>query len=608
MEKILLFALLLPLLSATFLMSLSSQIAIRLIGCSSIFFSFCSMAFLFWMGGEEIGSHRYLDWISVQGFSASFSLHLDHLSIWMGLIITGVGFLIHLYSIGYMDPEISLARYFACMNFFIFSMLLLVLADNLLLLYFGWEGVGAASYLLIGFWFQKPSAERASRKAFLINRIGDFGMLLGIFLAGAFLGTIDISAINALSPDKGVVTIITLLLFIGAIGKSAQLPLQSWLPDAMEGPTPVSALIHAATMVTAGVYLVVRLHPLFELAPFTLQLVGWVGGITALYAAFTAIGQDDLKRVLAYSTMSQLGLMFLACGAGAFYAAMFHLTTHAFIKALLFLSAGNILHSLHGENNMKKMGGMASLMPQTNGLFLVGILALSGIPPLAAFFSKDLILEIEYDAGYATLYVVGLTTSLLTAFYLTRAYCLTFLGTAHSSGAHEAPKVMLWPLYCLAILSVIGGWLGFMPFHTPFLEHYLVKLGITPDEHEFSSVLLQSLGTWVAFFLSCMAILFSWWIYGYSKKGRDQPVLAEGFYLNQVGRTLLIAPAMHFADWITHFVEPYGIQGSLNASERTVTLISQQFQKLQNGQIRSYVAWMALGAALLLFFLRTIHV
>lgn len=607
MEWILLAVLLLPLFSAILLMSFTHPFAIRLVGCGSIFLSFIGMLILFFFGGEEIGSYRYHEWISVPGFFAPFSLHLDHLSIWMGLIVTGIGFLIHLYSIGYMDEEPSLARFFACMNFFIFAMLLLVLADNLLLLYFGWEGVGAASYLLIGFWFEKTSAERASMKAFLINRVGDFGMLLGIFLAGALLGSVEIPVLNSLTPEESIATAVTLLLFIGAIGKSAQLPLFSWLPDAMEGPTPVSALIHAATMVTAGVYLVVRMHPLFEHAPLTLHVVGWVGGLSALYAALTAIGQTDLKRVLAYSTMSQLGLMFLACGAGAFYAAMFHLTTHAFIKALLFLTAGNILHSLHGENNMRKMGGIASLMPKTNILFLIGILALSGIPPLAAFFSKDLILEVELDADYYYLYGIGLITSLLTAFYLTRAYCLTFLGNPQSPKAHEAPNIMLRPLYVLAGLAIVGGFLGFTTFQTPFLEHYLKDLGITHEEQTFSTTLLTSAGTWIAFSLSCLSIALAWWLYGHSKK-EDQPVLAEGFYLNNLGRALITTPSLKFAEWMNYFIEPKAIQGSLHASLGAINAFSLQLQKLQNGQIRTYVAWMTLGAAFLLFYLRNSHV
>lgn len=607
MEWILLFILLMPLLSAILLMGIRSDLLIRCLGCGSIFLSFCGVAALFWSRGEPLGSFHYADWISVPGFNASFSLHLDHLSNWMSLIITGVGFLIHLYSIGYMDPEPYLGRYFACMNFFIFAMLLLVLADNLLLLYFGWEGVGAASYLLIGFWYNKPSAEKAAMKAFLINRVGDFGMLLGIFLAASMLGTIDIPALNQSSGDPTLITAIALLLFVGSIGKSAQFPLHSWLPDAMEGPTPVSALIHAATMVTAGVYLIVRLHPLFLLSPAALQVVGWIGGITAFYAAITAIGQTDLKRVLAYSTMSQLGLMFLACGAGAFYAAMFHLTTHAFIKALLFLSAGNVLHALHGENEMKKMGGLYSLMPKTNVLFLIGMIALSGIPPLAAFFSKDLILEVELDTGHLYLYALGLGASVLTAFYLTRAYCLTFLGKAASPHAHEAPNIMVRPLYILAGLSIVGGFLGFMPSHTPFLEHYLNQLGITPDEHEFSMNLLTSYGTWIAFFLASAAIFYSWTLYGRERREEIQ-LLKQGFYLNDFGKTFILSPLSRLSDGLLRYGESIGIQGSLQSAVGGVTQMSEMVQKLQNGQIRSYAAWMAIGAAFLLFFLKAANV
>jgi NADH-quinone oxidoreductase subunit L len=360
-------------------------------------------------------------------------------------------------------------------------------------------------------------------------------------------------------------------------------------------------------MVTAGVYLIVRLHPLFMLSPLAMQVVGWVGGLTALYAAITAIGQTDLKRVLAYSTMSQLGLMFLACGAGAFYAAMFHLTTHAFIKALLFLSAGNVLHAIHGENEMKKMGGLSSLMPKTNVLFLIGMVALSGIPPLAAFFSKDLILEVELDTGHLYLYVMGLIVSLLTAFYLTRAYCLTFLGKAATPDAHEAPNIMVRPLYILAGLSVIGGLLGFMPGYTPFLEHYLNQLGITHDEHEFTSTLLTSYGTWIAFFLAMAAITYSWKLYGRERKGEVQ-LLKEGFYLNDFGKAYILAPLSRLSSGLLHYGESKGVQGSLNFAVESVAQVSQAVQKLQNGQIRTYAAWMVIGAAFLLFFLRAAHV
>jgi NADH-quinone oxidoreductase subunit L len=610
-EYALLLTLLIPLVSSIFLMGFSLRIServVRIVGCSSILASFLLLVVLFLFDGDSIGSHHYVDWIAIPLFHAPFTLHLDHVSQWMGLIITGVGFLIHVYSIGYMEEESALARYFACMNFFIFSMLLLVLADNLLLLFMGWEGVGAASYFLIGFWHQKKSAEQAAKKAFMINRIGDFGLLMGILLLLVSFGTLEIPELLKKATDGGsLLTLATLLLFVGAVGKSAQLPLHSWLPDAMEGPTPVSALIHAATMVTAGVYLVVRMHPLFLLTPLTLTIVGWIGVLTALYAALTAVGQNDLKRVLAYSTMSQLGLMFVACGAGAFYAAMFHLTTHAFIKALLFLSAGNVLHGLHGENDMRKMGGLKKFLPQTNTLFLLGILALSGIPPLAAFFSKDLILAVEFSSGYYLLYGIGLAASLLTAFYLTRAYCMTFWGMAKAKEAHESPRIMLYPIYVLAFLSLTGGLLGFSPHRLPFLEEYLKGLGLLDAEKGFSDEFLLSPETWIAFFLSALSILLAWRLY--SKQEREAiPLFAQGFYLDTIGRAVFSKPAQWSALWIRESVEPTIVEGSLLASVGGVSFISKQLQRLQNGQIRSYVAWFAVGFALLLFYLRITHV
>lgn len=610
METVLLVALLIPLASAFFLMCFSTRLTKGVIcgsGVLSIFTSFLLLAYLFFTGNDSIGSYHYFNWIAVPGFNAPFSLHLDHVSQWMGLIITGVGFLIHLYSVGYMDEEKSLARYFACMNFFIFAMLLLVLADNLLLLFVGWEGVGAASYFLIGFWHQKKSAESAAKKAFMINRIGDFGLLMGILLLYVNFGTIEIPALLKTAAVGGpLLTVATLLLFVGAVGKSAQLPLHSWLPDAMEGPTPVSALIHAATMVTAGVYLVVRMHPLFLLSPITLTVIGWIGVLTALYAALTAIGQSDLKRVLAYSTMSQLGLMFLACGAGAFYAAMFHLTTHAFIKALLFLSAGNVLHGLHGENDMRRMGGLAKFLPKTNALFLLGILALSGIPPMAAFFSKDLILDVEFERGYYVLFGIGLIASLLTAFYLTRAYCLTFRGVPKAESAHESPPIMLYPIYVLAGLSLAGGLLGFSLHRLPFLEEYLQGLGLLDAEKGFSHEIFLSPETWIAFFLSALSILLAWKLY--SREEREElPLFTNAFYLDRMGRAALSGPAKESSRWLAQNFEPAVVEGSLQASVNGIQFLSKQLQRLQNGQIRSYVAWFAAGFALLLLYLRITH-
>jgi NADH-quinone oxidoreductase subunit L len=548
------------------------------------------------------------NWIPVPGIHTDFALTLDPLSLLMTLIITGVGFLIHVYSIGYMEQEADYARFFAFMNFFVFSMLLLVLAGNLLLLFVGWEGVGLASYLLIGFWYTRPAAAHAATKAFVINRIGDLGFLLGLLLTFYIFGTSDISEIISKAQQDYPVatpflTLLTLLLFIGAIGKSAQFPLYAWLPDAMEGPTPVSALIHAATMVTAGVYLIVRMHPIFMLTPTTLHLVGLIGGLTSLFAALCALAQTDLKRVLAYSTISQLGLMFLACGCGAFYAAMFHLTTHAFIKALLFLSAGNIVHMMHGTTEMAKMGGLSSIFTKTRWLFLIGALALSGIPPLSAFFSKDLILEQEHLAGFEKLFYVGLTASILTAFYMTRAYCLTFKGVSHvdpriANTVKEAPKIMLTPVMILAFLSVVGGFLGFAFGKTPLLEGFLAEVGVTLINQEESSNFLFTQETLMSVIggiagVGSAYILYTLYV---NKLGRNMTFLRKSFYINEVYWGVIVLPLRAFAQAIAYWIEPRVIDASVKRVGSKSLSIARFLQRMQSGEIRSYVAWMVIGA------------
>ena len=418
-------------------------------------------------------------------FVADWGMLLDPLSCVMVLVVTGVGFVIHLYSIGYMGHEGGYYRFFGYMNLFMFSMLMLVLANNLLLLFVGWEGVGLCSYLLIGFYFLKKSAADAGKKAFIVNRIGDAGFLLGIFLVSVTLGTIRFTnaglpegagftgivqalasgiASHALALGAPVLTAIGLLLFVGATGKSAQIPLYVWLPDAMEGPTPVSALIHAATMVTAGVYMVARMNALYQLAPAALEVVAVIGALTAIYAATMGLLQNDIKRVLAYSTISQLGYMFLAMGVGAFAAGIFHLMTHAFFKALLFLGSGSVIHALSGEQDMRKMGALWAKIPATAKTFLAGTLAIAGIPPLAGFFSKDEILgkTFEHSPG---LWLIGFITAGLTAFYMFRLVFMTFFGRSRvdhevEHHIHESPKTMTVPLMILAVLSVIGGWIG----------------------------------------------------------------------------------------------------------------------------------------------------
>lgn len=615
------FGLFLPLAGFLILMLTSSLISRKAAGIfasTTVFLSFICFAYLLSyhvhhnISREIVTLYR---WIPVPGIDADVTLYLDNLSLLMTLLITGIGFLIHVYSIGYMDHEEDYARYFACMNFFIFAMLLLVLAGNLLLMFVGWEGVGLASYLLIGFYYTRPAAAQAATKAFVINRIGDLGLLMGILLTFQTFGTTDLDAVNASAQTAFAVgaplmTLLTMLYFIGAMGKSAQIPLQTWLPDAMEGPTPVSALIHAATMVTAGVYLVVRMHAVFLLAPETLQFIGAIGGATALFAALCALAQTDLKRVLAYSTISQLGLMFLACGIGAFYAAMFHLTTHAFVKALLFLSAGNVVHMMRGTTDMEKMGGLSKKFPKTHWLFLIGVLAMSGVPPLAAFFSKDMILEEEYLMGSKVLFIVGVLTSLLTGFYLMRAYVLTFMGQPRLDEkilktVQEAPNIMLIPVSILAFLAAIGGLLGFTLGKTPILESFLKDVGITMAEREFSGELFYSPETWLSIAIAIAGVGSAWLLYTkYSDQlGTNIRLLRKSFYIDEIYDGVIVQPLKSLALLIDQFIEPKVFDHSIKYATQVTQKTAGVLQKIQSGQIRSYVAWMAVGMALLILFI-----
>lgn len=600
--------LLLPLLGFLILMISSYSISRRLAGviaCVSVSLSFvCFVSLLldYAIGNASPQNITLFTWIPIPNIDANFTLHIDQLAIVMALVITGVGSLIHIYSIGYMDHESDYARYFACLNFFIFSMLLLVLAEHLLLLFVGWEGVGLASYLLIGFWYTRPAAAQAATKAFVMNRIGDLGLLIGIILTFYLFETGNISEISSLAGQKfavgaPIIALLTVLYFIGAIGKSAQMPLHTWLPDAMEGPTPVSALIHAATMVTAGVYLVVRMHSVFILAPVTLQIVGVIGGITSLFAAICAIGQTDLKRVLAYSTISQLGLMFLACGAGAFYAAIFHLVMHAFVKGSLFLSAGNVVHMMKGETDMRKMGGLSKIFRSTHWLFLIGSLSLAGIPPFAAFFSKELILEQEFIIGYEKLFYIGLATSTLTGFYLIRAYCLTFTGQSRDNtaleGTKEAPKIMLIPVMILAVLSIFGGFLGFEFGITPPLERFL------KDLHEVTSVGLHlSPETLVAIAGAFCGVAIALLLY--TKKAQaihPAALLKNAFYIDKAYHFCIVRPLKLLSKLTANFLEPALFDQSINIPVLASQKSAQWLQKFQSGQIRSYAAWMVAATA-----------
>src|SRR5579871_3604885 len=480
-----------------FLGKKSSRTAVTTVG---LFFSGAALAWALTVAlrfsSIELPYQEYLaHWIRSGNFTVDFAFYLDQLSLVMLLVVTGVGFLIHIYSVGYMWDDPSYYRFFTYLNLFMFFMLTLVLANNYLMMFIGWEGVGLASYLLIGFWFTKDSAASAGKKAFIVNRIGDFGFLIGIFLIIQHFGSLDFTKVFAqvqpMAPETsgaGLLTAIGILLMVGACGKSAQIPLYVWLPDAMEGPTPVSALIHAATMVTAGVYMVSRSHVIFERAPIALTVVAVIGTLTAFFAATIGITQTDIKKVLAYSTVSQLGYMFMACGAGAFSAGIFHLMTHAFFKGLLFLGAGSVIHSVGGEQDMRKMGGLKTYIPTTFATMLIATLAIAGIPPLAGFWSKDEILWKAYQAN-PVYWVIGVITAFMTSFYMFRLLFMTFWGDykgiqvddhghAHASHGHsdhghgephESPWVMLGPLVVLAVLSFFGGFVG---LHGGF-EHFL---------------------------------------------------------------------------------------------------------------------------------------
>ena len=461
--------------------------AAALIFCGAAFFMSLWIASQFSSLSLPYVDPHPLTWLRSGNFSVEYSFSLDQLSLAMLLVVTGVGFLIHIYSVGYMWEDGGYYRFFSYLNLFMFFMLTLVLASNYLLMFIGWEGVGLASYLLIGFWFTKDSAAAAGKKAFIVNRIGDFGFLIALFLIIQHFNTLDFqhvfAAVQPFGPETGgagFLTAIALLLMVGACGKSAQIPLYVWLPDAMEGPTPVSALIHAATMVTAGVYMVARSHVIFERAPSALTVVAIIGALTAFFAATIGIAQTDIKKVLAYSTISQLGYMFLACGVAAFSAGIFHLMTHAFFKGLLFLAAGSVIHAVGGEQDMRKMGGLRKKIPWTFATMTIATIAIAGIPPFAGFFSKDEILWRAYEASWI-FWLVGLVTAFITSFYMFRLWFMTFFGeyrgeaeASHGhgdsragapaphghGGIHESPKVMLVPLVILAVLSFAGGWVG----------------------------------------------------------------------------------------------------------------------------------------------------
>ncbi|MGA0735668.1 MAG: NADH-quinone oxidoreductase subunit L [Steroidobacteraceae bacterium] len=558
-------------------------------------------------------------WIPVGSLKIDAALLADPLSITMALFITGIGSLIHLYAVGYMHGDEKFSKFFLYLNLFVFSMLMLVLGENLLVTFLGWEGVGACSYFLISFWHTRNSAAVAGKKAFVTNRIGDFGVMTAMFLAFSTVGSVSYGAINEaahhgeLAPVTA--TAIALLLFVGACGKSAQLPLYLWLPDAMEGPTPVSALIHAATMVTAGVFLMTRMAPvLHESYSWAPLIVASIGAATALYAATVAVAQNDIKKVLAYSTVSQLGYMFLAVGSGAYVAAIFHMVTHAFFKALLFLGSGSVIHGMHHEQDMRKMGALRKAMPITGFTFIIGWLAIAGVPPFAGFWSKDEILLYVY-ANNRFLYVIGLLTALLTAYYMTRQVIMVFFGKArwndHSAdhGAHgdftphESPRIMLMPLVVLAVLSVIGGFMQ-LPFSKDlhFLEHWLAPVVEESEAHIGETWAYQNkyvlLG--VAVLIAAIGIFAAIAVYAKGKAKPVEPRVLEQAWFYDAGAAKLVggpgAAAFNAVAWADAKV----VDGAVNGTGTLVRRIASTVRRTQSGFVRGYAAIVAIGVVALL--------
>ena len=575
----------------------------------------CSIiAFASLHGGAAPFDETLYEWITGESFAFNIGFRVDALTSVMLLVITGVGFLIHVYSIGYMHGDEGYTRYFAYLNLFIFAMLILVLGNNYLMMFIGWEGVGLCSYLLIGFWYQKQSAIDAGKKAFIVNRIGDFGFLLGMFTLFAAFGTLDFASIfDAAEADNfqkifgaSTLVIATLLLFVGAIGKSAQIPLYVWLPDAMEGPTPVSALIHAATMVTAGVYMIARSAVLYNIA-HTGEVVAWIGVLTAFFAATIALTQNDIKRILAYSTVSQLGFMFLGVGVGAYASGVFHLVTHAFFKGLMFLTAGSVMHAMANELDMRKMGGLKAKMPITHWTFLVGALAIAGFPFLSGFWSKDEILHSAWGSS-PLIYVIGLVTAFLTAFYMFRLIFVTFYGESRvesevASHLHESPPVMWVPLAILAIPSALIGLLLGWGGHDSWF-HDFTRSVFPETHHEASGNVFLFMA--ISSVVGLAGIAFAWTRYS-KRVPSDEPtnalhkLLANKYYVDEVYNALIVQPiknGSHFLLW--RIVDNGIIDGIVNGVASIIRLIGGTLRRLQTGLVQSYIVSMVLGIVLFL--------
>jgi len=599
---------------------------ISLTACAAVAIAFVlSVAAFFGLAaatsaGQMFLTRRLFTWISVGTFRADAAFRFDALAAVMVLVVTGVGLLIHVYSIGYMSRERDYGRYFACLNLFTFAMLLLVLADNLILMFVGWEGVGLCSYLLIGFWFEKPAAADAGKKAFLVNRIGDAGFLLGILLLFSVAGTLTFSGIesavaaSAIAP--GTATLAALLLFVGAAGKSAQIPLHVWLPDAMEGPTPVSAFIHAATMVTAGVYMVARLNALYTFSPEAGRVVALIGALTAVFAGTIALVQNDIKRVLAYSTISQLGYMFLGCGVGAYAAGIFHLFTHAFFKSLLFLSAGSVIHALSGEQDLRKMGGLRKYLPRTGPVFFIGALVIAGVPFLSGFFSKDAILTSAFARGQWFVGLLGLAGAILTAFYMFRLIFLVFFGKERMpdetrAHIHESPAVMTAPLAVLAFLSIAAGYLSLpavLGERVNLFDRFLQPVvrpaaeGRLGAGTEWALILVSALSAAAGIYLA-----FVFYVRKTSLPGRwagrvpgIHRLLSRGYYLDDIYDAAIVKPLIRGSDAVYRGFDLAVVDAAVNGTGKAAGFFGRAAGFLQTGFLKDYALAVLFGVVLFL--------
>ncbi|HZR66315.1 MAG TPA: NADH-quinone oxidoreductase subunit L [Terriglobales bacterium] len=671
----------LPLVGAAINGFFGKRFSRRMVATVALVFSGAAFGMALWIAAKFsslVLPHVELvtSWLRSGNFSIDYSFALDQLSLVMLLVVTGVGFLIHVYSVGYMWEEGGYYRFFSYLNLFMFFMLTLVLASNYLLMFVGWEGVGLASYLLIGFFFLRDSAAAAGKKAFIVNRIGDFGFLIALFLIIKHFGSLDFQTVfDAVKPyaaetgGAGFLTAIALLLLLGACGKSAQIPLYVWLPDAMEGPTPVSALIHAATMVTAGVYMVSRSHEIFERAPSALMVVAIIGTLTAFFAATIGIAQTDIKKVLAYSTISQLGYMFMACGVAAFSAGIFHLMTHAFFKGLLFLAAGSVIHAVGGEQDMRKMGGLRKHIPWTFWTMTIATVAIAGIPPFAGFFSKDEILWRAYQVSWIY-WLVGVVTAFLTSFYMFRLLFMTFFGeyrgaagaehgheehAGHGThlgrddsrtgvsaphghgGIHESPAIMIGPLVVLAILSIVGGWIGvpgslggsdrFDKFlgpvfrsSTPLVSNQSAQSGeAVPPEQQTEGAEPETghstelMFTGISVAAAFLGLLLAWVLYGRATDLPDRiatsihglyTAVAHKYWIDELYAWLFVKPLIAISGVVFwRGIDQGVIDATLNGSADGARELSDEVRHMQSGNVRSYAGWVALGAAAVIIYM-----